>query len=135
MHDLNSRTGDQRNILNISTVKAGKKLIHKFVNGAKKLPNFLYYLLTKQISITVKRRFYKTKTYLGPLIKTELVKSEVVARRCSVKKVLLQISKKFTRKQNFQYLFNKASLAQVYSCEFCKILRIFLQNTSGGCFY
>ena len=48
-------------------------MIHKDVNGAKKLPIFLILFLTKSLSITVKRWSYKTK--LGSVINTELVKS------------------------------------------------------------
>ena len=68
-------------------------------------------------------------------------------QRCSIKKGILKNFAKFTGKhlcqslffnkvveQNFN-LFKKETLAQVFSCEFCKFLRTpFLQNTSGGCF-
>ena len=41
---------------------------------------------------------------------------------------------KFTRKHKKE---KKETLAQVFSCEFCKIYRnsFFLQNSSGGCFF
>ena len=66
-------------------------------------------------------------------------------RRCYVKKVFLKISKKITEKHLCQSLFfNKVAefrpatsfkkrLAQVFSCEFLKIVseHLFLQNTSG----
>ena len=57
--------------------------------------------------------------------------SEAVARRCSVKEVLLEIFPKFTGKQLYQSLFfkkvaglnfiKKETLAQVFSSEFCEI--------------
>ena len=62
-----------------------------------------------------------------------LVTPEAVAQSCSVKKVFLEISQKFTGKrlwQNFFFkkfaglrhatLLKKKTLAQVFSCEFCK---------------
>ena len=59
-------------------------------------------------------------------------KIEAVSRRCSVKKMILKISQKFTGKHLCQrLLFNKGaeacnlikkeSLVQVFSCKFCKI--------------
>ena len=60
--------------------------------------------------------------------------SEAVVWRCSVEKVFLEISKKFTGKLLCQSLFfnkiaclrsatllKKENLVQVFSCEFCKI--------------
>ena len=48
--------------------------------------------------------------------------TEAVVQRCSVKNLLLEISQKFTGKQvqacNF---IKRETLAQVFSCEFCKI--------------
>ena len=53
---------------------------------------------------------------------------EAVVRRCSVKKVFLEISA-----CNF---IKKESLAQVFSCGFCEISGdTFFKNISGGCFY
>ena len=43
------------------------------------------------------------------------------------------LNKVWTQSCNF---IKKETLTQVFSCEFCKILRTpFLQNTSSGCFY
>ena len=53
------------------------------------------------------------------------------------KKVVLRNFVKFTGKHLCQKLFiKKESLAQVFSCEFCKIFKnnFFLQNTSAACF-
>ena len=60
--------------------------------------------------------------------------SEAVARRCSMKKVFLEISQKLTGKNLYQSLFNKVpgttcnfvkkeTLTQVSSCEYAKFLR------------
>ena len=71
--------------------------------------------------------------------------SEAVVRRCSVKKVFLEISQnsqentcarvsflvKLQASSLQFYFIKKETLAQVISCEFCKIYK----NTSGGCFY
>ena len=47
---------------------------------------------------------------------------EAVAQRCSVKKSVLRNFAKFTGMHLCQSLFfNKVSLAQVFSCEFCEI--------------
>ena len=45
--------------------------------------------------------------------------SEAVARRCSVKKMFLAISQKALGLE----LYKKEAMAQVFSCEFCDILR------------
>ena len=69
---------------------------------------------------------------------------ETVARRCSVKEVLLEFSQNsqentcvgvsFLIKLQVSdlQLIKKETLAQVFSSEFCE--HLFLQNTSGGCF-
>ena len=44
--------------------------------------------------------------------------AEAVARRCSVKKVFLEISQNSQEGCNF---IKKKTLTQVFSCEFCKI--------------
>ena len=53
------------------------------------------------------------------------------------KKGVLKNFSKFTRKHLCQSLFfKKETLAQVFSFEFCEILRThFLQNTSSGCLW
>ena len=43
-------------------------------------------------------------------------RTEAVARRCSVKKVGLEISQKFTAT-----LLKTETLARVFSCQFCEI--------------
>ena len=52
-------------MLNISTVKTGEKLIHNDVNGAKMLPIFLRFLLTKLTKHNHKETV--NKTYHGLL--------------------------------------------------------------------
>ena len=65
--------------------------------------------------------------------------AEAVPRRCSVKKMFLQISQNSqentcTIEPQVCNFIKKETLAQVFSCEFCKISKnIFLQSTSGGC--
>ena len=50
--------------------------------------------------------------------------TEVVAQTCSVKKVFLKISTKFTGKHLYQSLFfNKETLAQVFSCKLSEIFK------------
>ena len=61
---------------------------------------------------------------------------EAVVRRCSVKKVFLEISQNslentFSRVSFFINFIKKQTLAQAFCCEFCKISK----NTSGGCFW
>ena len=53
---------------------------------------------------------------------------EPVVRRCSEKKVILKVSKNSTENicarvffLNKESLFKKGTLAQAFSCEFCKI--------------
>ena len=46
-------------------------------------------------------------------------KLEAVDQRCSVKKVFLEISQ--NSQENTCVFFNKETLAQVFSCEFCEI--------------
>ena len=46
-------------------------------------------------------------------------KLEAVDQRCSVKKVFLEISQ--NSQKNTCIFFNKETLAQVFSCEFCEI--------------
>ena len=50
---------------------------------------------------------------------------EAVARRCSVKKVFLKISQNSQENTCTRVFFSKVeeSLAQAFSCEFCKILK------------
>ena len=58
-------------------------------------------------------------------------------RRCSIRKTVLRNSAKFTGKHLYQigFLIKKETLAQLFSCEFAKVLRTpFSQNTSGDCF-
>ena len=43
-------------------------------------------------------------------------RTEAVARRCSVKKVVLEISQKFTAT-----LLKTETLVRVFSCQFCEI--------------
>ena len=45
--------------------------------------------------------------------------SEAVARRCSIKKLFLDILQ--NSQENSLQLYEKAALAQMFSCEFCKI--------------
>ena len=61
---------------------------------------------------------------------------EAVVRRCSVKKVFLEISQNslentFSRVSFFINFIKKGTLAQAFCCEFWKISK----NTSGGCFW
>ena len=74
----------------------------------------------------------------------KLLQSKVVARRCSVKKVFLKMSKNSqentcARVSNLQAapatLLQKEASARVFSCEFCKFLRtLLLENNLSGCF-
>ena len=70
---------------------------------------------------------------------------EAVSRRCSVKKVFLEISQNSQKNTCARVSFSiklqteacnfikRATLAQVFSFEFCE--HLFLQNTPGGCFW
>ena len=60
----------------------------------------------------------------------EMIITDAVAERCSVKKVFLEISQNSQENTCASLFFKKETLAQVFSCEFCEIS----QNTSGGCF-
>ena len=50
------------------------------------------------------------------------------------KKCFLRKCAKFTRKHLCQNFIKKEALAQVFSCEFCKMFKNILQNTSSGSF-
>ena len=73
--------------------------------------------------------------------------SEVVAQMCSVKKVVSKISQNSQKRTSGRASFliilqgaacnfiKKETLAQVFSCEYCKIIMsTFFWNTSGDCF-
>ena len=73
--------------------------------------------------------------------------SEVVAQMCSVKKVVSKISQNSQKRTSAKVSFliilqaaacnfiKKETLAQVFSCEYCKIIMsTFFWNTSGDCF-
>ena len=54
---------------------------------------------------------------------------EVFCKKCFLRKCA-----KFTRKHLCQNFIKKEALAQVFSCEFCKMFKNILQNTSSGSF-
>ena len=54
---------------------------------------------------------------------------EVFCKKCFLRKCA-----KFTRKHLCQNFIKKEGLAQVFSCEFCKMFKNILQNTSSGSF-
>ena len=54
---------------------------------------------------------------------------EVFCKKCFLRKCA-----KFTRKRLCQNFIKKEALAQVFSCEFCKMFKNILQNTSSGSF-
>ena len=54
---------------------------------------------------------------------------EVFCKKCFLRKCA-----KFTRKHLSQNFIKKEALAQVFSCEFCKMFKNILQNTSSGSF-
>ena len=47
--------------------------------------------------------------------------TETVARRCSVEKVILEISQNSQENSSASLFLKKETLAQVFSCEFCEI--------------
>ena len=56
---------------------------------------------------------------------------EAVAWRCSLKKVFLEISQIFEKISSACNFIKKETLAQVFSCEFCKIS----ENTYSHTYY
>ena len=81
--------------------------------------------------------YFFTKAVSWALLEKIIYGSRSSHQRCSVKKGVVRNFAKFTGKDLFQGLFfNRGTLAQLFSCQFCKIfMNTFLQNTSGGCFY
>ena len=70
------------------------------------------------------------------ITKALLARSSLTEVFC--KKCVLENFAKFTGKHlHLRLFFNKVSLVQVFSCEFCEISKstVFLQNTSGDCFW
>ena len=60
--------------------------------------------------------------------------TKAVARRCSVKKVFLEISQNL-RANSSATLLKKSLWHRYFPVNFAKFLRTSLQNTSGGCIY
>ena len=68
---------------------------------------------------------------IGTILEDIQPASETVVRRCSAKKVFLEISQNLQENTCARLLLNKEeTLDQVFSCKFCEISK----NTSGGCF-
>ena len=78
---------------------------------------------------------WRSKNYdqkLSHIISRRLPDTEAVLWRCSVKKVILKISQNSQKAPMSEAcnFIKKETLAQVFSCEFCEILK----NTSSGYF-
>ena len=72
------------------------------------------------------------------MINELILNTETVIHRYSVKKLFLEIRKIASLFFSIKKIFiKKETLAQVFCCEFCDISNkhLFLQNTSGGCFW
>ena len=78
-----------------------------------------------------KKRIIQLTRKLGPKIFPSEKQTEEVVWRCSIKKVFLKISQKFTGKHLCQSLFfnkvcnfiKKETLAKAFSCEFCETFK------------
>ena len=72
-----------------------------------------------------KLRFSKFKKFVSRLVLAptlaDIIESEAVAQRCSVKKVLLKISPNSQETPVQNLFFQKETLAQLFSYEFCEI--------------
>ena len=75
-------------------------------------------------AIVLKRKLFENKLALNDSIM--IIVTEAVVRRCSVKKVLLEISQNSQENTCARAFLNKvAGLGQVLSYEFCEISNLF----------